>query len=98
LDGGCCHKLCHDDSNVAGAINADERRLLSTQRRGGAKISTTDENRWTRMRRRGATPRRTFENYQSACGTSRITSSGRSRWLLEIDSPPFRWRTILPAA
>ena len=24
MDGGCCHKLCHDDSNVVGAINADE--------------------------------------------------------------------------
>jgi len=25
MDGGGCHKLCHDDSNVVGAINADER-------------------------------------------------------------------------
>ena len=28
----------------------------------------------------------------------RITSSGRWRWPLDKDSPPFRWRTILPAA
>lgn len=25
MDGGGCHKLCLDDSNVVGAINADER-------------------------------------------------------------------------